>query len=566
MLTDFSKQLDLNNILTEYPRPQFYRDSYINLNGVWDFQVTNGSDPTQYTEKIVVPFSPECELSGDVTKPSPTDTLWYNRTFSLSPDFNKGKVFLHFGAVDYHATVSLNGQKVGEHKGGYTSFYFDITSQLIDGENTLTVKVTDPSDKGHQSRGKQKTNSGGIWYTPQSGIWQTVWLESVPEQYIKSVDITPDFENAKVFITVNSNADIFCKITVDGQTTSASCNEVATIDMNGFREWTPEKPFLYDVEIKTDNDFIKTYFAMRLLDIREDEVGTKRLYLNGKKYFCNGVLDQGYWSDGLYTAPSDSALIYDIEMMKKLGFNTLRKHIKIEPLRWYYHCDRLGMMVWQDMINGGGEYKLPVITAPAFIPFSIKDNNYKAFARQDTAAKKEYYIELEEMINSLKNSPSIVMWVPFNEGWGQFDAQKAYDITKKLDPTRLVDHASGWHDQGIGDFKSLHIYFRRYKYKKDALNRAVILSEFGGFSYKENEIDLSKRAFSYKKLKTRSEFVEALRDLYENQIVPAKDMGLSACIYTQLSDVEQEINGLLSFDRKSSKVKPEELSDIFKFL
>ncbi len=556
-------KIDINNVLSEYPRPQLWRDSYINLNGLWNYCVANENEPLKYTEKIIVPFSPECELSGEVTAPKPSEYLWYKKEFTMPKNFNKGKILLHFGAVDWHATVILNGEIVGEHKGGYTSFYFDITQYLKSEGNVLVVKVFDPQDTAPQTRGKQKINSGGIWYTPQSGIWQTVWLESVPSTYIQNVDITPDFENAKAYITVKCNEDITCEITIDEQHIKARCNEKTEIDMPNFIAWDINNPHLYNVEVKAESDYVKTYFAMRTLNIKEDSEGIKRLYLNGKECFCNGVLDQGYWQDGLYTAPSDEALIYDIVKMKELGFNTLRKHIKIEPMRWYYHCDRLGMMVWQDMINGGGDYKLSVITAPAFLPINIKDSNYKAFARQDECAREDFYTEMTDMINMLKNCPCVVMWVPFNEGWGQFDAQIAYDMIKNQDDTRLIDHASGWHDQGAGDFKSLHIYFRKYKYKKDKLNRAVILSEFGGYAYKESDAQHVKRAFSYKNLQTREDFVSAVRNLYKNEIIPAKAKGLCACIYTQLSDVEQEINGILSFDRTKSKISADEIKDIF---
>ncbi len=558
-----TKKIDTNNILSEYPRPQLWRDSYINLNGLWDYCVTSGSAPEKYSEKIVVPFSPECELSGDVTKPKASDLLWYKKEFEVPSDFNKGRVMLHFGAVDYHAFVSLNGENIGEHKGGYTSFSFDITQYLKSENNTLIVKVYDPSDTKPQSRGKQKINSGGIWYTPQSGIWQTVWMESVPDTFIKSVDITPDFDNSKAYITVNCNGDSACNIKVEEKSYDVTCNEKVEIDMRDFTAWSIENPYLYNVDVSVGNDCVKTYFAMRVVNIKQDKNGIKRIFLNGKECFCNGVLDQGYWSDGLYTAPSDEALIYDIKKMKELGFNTLRKHIKIEPMRWYYHCDRIGMMVWQDMINGGGEYKLPVISAPAFLPINIKDSNYKAFSRQDKDAREEFYQELKDMVNMLKNCPCVVMWVPFNEGWGQFDAEIAYAKVKELDPTRLIDHASGWHDQGVGDFKSLHIYFRKYKHRKDKLNRAVILSEFGGYAYKESDAKHTKKAFSYKNLQTREDFVNAVRNLYANEILPAKEQGLCASIYTQLADVEQEINGILSFDRKKCKINASEIKDIF---
>ncbi len=566
MKTVWAENLTEDNVLKEYPRPQFARDSYINLNGLWDFAVTQHTQPESYGEKILVPFSPECELSGSVTVPKANENLWYRREFTLPEGFNKGRVFLHFGAVDYETKVLVNGKQVGAHKGGYTSFSFDITQFLVDGANQLLVNVVDPCDTQELARGKQKTVNGGIWYTPQSGIWQTVWLESTPETYIKNVDIIPDFDEATVEFKINSSSDEECTIKIGDKTVTTTCNKKTSIDMGAFTPWTPQNPHLYNVELTLKSDSVKTYFAMRKVDIKEDENGVKRIYLNNEKCFCNGVLDQGYWSDGLYTAPSDEALIYDIVKMKELGFNTLRKHIKIEPLRWYYHCDRLGMLVWQDMINGGGTYKLTTITLPAFLPMKKSDGHYKYFAREDKAHREQFYVELEEMITALKNCPCIIMWVPFNEGWGQFDAEKAYNMVKKLDNTRLIDHASGWYDQGVGDFKSLHVYFRKYKFKADKLNRAVILSEFGGFSYKESTGIQPKKTFSYKRLTTREEFVSAVQSLYKYEIIPAAKQGLCASIYTQVADVQEEINGFMSYDRREDKVKKEELLDIFKEL
>ncbi len=568
MKTIWGEKLDTNNILQEYPRPQLVRDSYINLNGCWEYCVTNGEKPHKYNEKILVPFSPECELSGEVTKPTPAQTTWYKKNISIPKGFNKGKLILHFGAVDWHAQVFINERIVGEHKGGYTSFSFDITSFLEAKDNDLVVKVTDPSDTKSQPRGKQKTKNGGIWYTPQSGIWQTVWIESVHENYITSIDYIPKCNEEKIQIRVNTNTSARedCILLLEGKKHIVRTNEITDITMQNFTYWSPEKPHLYSITCKYKKDNIQSYFAMREMTIQKDASGTKRLFLNGKEYFNNGVLDQGYWSDGLYTAPSDEALKYDIQKMKELGFNTLRKHIKVEPMRWYYHCDTIGMLVWQDMINGGGDYKLTTISAPAFVPYNLKDTKYNAFARQDKEGRNQFWVEYKEMLEQLKNCPSIVLWVPFNEGWGQFDSKKAYAITKEIDSTRVIDHASGWHDQGIGDFKSLHIYFRPYKFNKDKKNRAVILSEFGGFSYKEQTGTGQKKTFSYKKLRTREDFVMAVISLFEKEIVVAKKQGLCASIYTQLSDVEEETNGFLSFDRKECKIEKEELKKAFEEL
>ncbi len=565
MKTIWGENLDKNKILQEYPRPQLRRDSYINLNGEWDYCVTNGEKPLEYNEKIIVPFSPECELSGNVTKPTPEQTLWYKKNLSLPRGFNKGRVLLHFGAVDWHTEVFINGNLVGEHKGGYTSFSFDITDFLEKKESELVVKVVDPSDTGHQPRGKQKTKNGGIWYTPQSGIWQTVWIESVPENYVISIDYAPKCKDEKISICVNTNdpAKEKCIIQLEGKKHTVKTNEINEIEMTCFTAWSPENPHLYELSVKYEKDTVQSYFAMREMTIQKDSYGTKRLFLNDKEYFNNGVLDQGYWSDGLYTAASDEALKYDIIKMKELGFNTLRKHIKVEPMRWYYHCDTIGMLVWQDMINGGGNYNLSTITAPAFLPYCLKDTNYKPFSRQNKEGREQFWVEYKEMLEQLKNCPSIVLWVPFNEGWGQFDSKKAYEFTKSIDQSRVIDHASGWHDQGIGDFKSLHIYFRPYKFKKDKKNRPVILSEFGGFSYKEQTGTGQEKTFSYKKLKTREDFVSAVQNLFEKEILTAKKQGLCASIYTQLSDVEEEINGFLSFDRKTCKVLKDDLANIF---
>jgi beta-galactosidase/beta-glucuronidase len=324
--------------------------------------------------------------------------------------------------------------------------------------------------------------------------------------------------------------------------------------LSPFIPWTPENPHLYDLTVTMGQDCVRSYFGMRKFSVERDDRGVKRLFLNNKPCFHNGLLDQGYYSDGMYTAPSDEAMIFDIQTAKDMGFNMLRKHIKIEPLRWYYHCDRLGMLVWQDMINGGGAYHSATIVSPLITGIHFKDNHYKWFARVDPEGRRQYYAELEEMIHHLYNAVSIAMWVPFNEGWGQFDAKAAAKRILELDTTRTIDHASGWHDQYIGDIKSLHVYFKKYRFKKDKLDRAVVLSEFGGYNYREEGHCYNEKDFGYKRFKTREELLNAYRALYENEILPAKRKGLCAAVYTQLTDVEDELNGLITYDRKVVKL------------
>ena len=339
-------------------------------------------------------------------------------------------------------------------------------------------------------------------------------------------------------------------------------NEPARISLLGFTPWSPEHPHLYDLKVQMGEDCVQSYFAMRKFSVQADETGTKRLFLNNKPYFHNGVLDQGYWPDGLYTAPSDAAIVQDIESMKRLGFNTLRKHAKIEPLRWYYHCDRLGMLVWQDAVNGGGKYDFLTVTAPLFTGKHQKDDDYARFGRADAAGRSEYLRELAEMVTLLYNCPCVALWTPFNEGWGQFDAAAVYETLTRLDPTRIVDHASGWHDQGVGEIRSLHVYFRAYRFAPDALGRAVALSEFGGYKYRMPGHTPAGKSFGYKDCASKEEFARAYAKLYENEILPAKEKGLAAAVYTQLSDVEGECNGLLTYDRREIKLDEETVKRI----
>lgn len=561
MKTIWGEKLDRTNPLPEYPRPQMARKSYINLNGVWEYAITKSeTPPAEYEGEIVVPFSPETELSGVNRTVMLDDTLWYKRALELPAGFNKGRVLINFGAVDESCEVFLNGVAVGGHEGGYTAFTLDLTSALKSGENELVVKVKDASDTSFHSRGKQSLKRGGIWYSVQSGIWQTVWLESVPTQYAERLIIKPLFDEGAVEVTAVSEFTLPCVVSACKKSAKGSTNEPIKLKIGEFSAWSPESPTLYDLTVKAGEDEIESYFAMRKFSVEVDEKGVKRMFLNGKPYFHNGLLDQGYWSDGFYTAPDDEALVYDITAMKALGFNMLRKHIKIEPMRWYYHCDRLGMLVWQDMINGGGQYKPMTISLPLITDIHISDRKYKRFARKSEAGRREYMAELREMINQLISVPSLALWTPFNEGWGQFDAAEAVRLILSLDDTRLIDHASGWHDQKIGDIRSWHVYFRPYKYKKDRLCRAVALTEFGGYNYRENGHCFNEKDFGYKRFGSKEELKRAFLDLYEKEIIPAKEAGLCAAVYTQVSDVEDELNGLLTYDRRVLKLTAEDIS------
>ena len=576
LLTRWGKTLDTTCPLNDYPRPQFKRDSFICLNGIWNYAIYGENKKfSGFQGEIVVPFSPESILSGVEKLVQPTDTLYYQKLFNFTK--TKSKVLLHFGAVDYKCSVSLNGTVIGEHTGGYLPFTFDVTAAILNGENDLRVTVTDPTDTGSQARGKQTFNRGGIWYTPQSGIWQTVWLEEVSYDYITNIKLTPDIDNDELKVEVSYSSDLIPEIGVmimdKGNIKAAAklTDGKGTIKLSDYELWAPENPYLYDIKFAAGDDRVDSYFAMRKFSTGKDADGTPRFMLNNKPYFFNGLLDQGYWSDGLYTAPSDEALIYDIETMKELGFNTLRKHIKIEPLRWYYHCDRLGMIVWQDMINGGGKYNFLAIGTLPFLGMlfnnkkvgRVPDNkrNYLFYARTDEKGREEYFKDSEDMINLLYNVPSLALWTPFNEAWGQFDSVKACEFYREKDPTRLIDHASGWVDHGAGDANSFHIYFTPFMFPKydSNDNRPIALTEFGGYSMRFRGHTYNKeKFFGYRKYYTQEKFDAAIKHLYEDRIYKCmKEKGLSATIYTEVSDVEDELNGLLTYDREVIKVSPE---------
>jgi len=552
--------------LSEYPRPQFARDSYVTLNGKWNYAILRKSEKFngEYQGEILVPFSPESLLSGlpEGTEVTPEDVLYYKRSFELKKDFVKAHTFIHFDAVDFECKVKLNGITIGEHSGGYMPFVFDVTKAVKVGENVIEVAVTDPTDTSYHTHAKQSTKRGGIWYTPQSGIWQSVWLESVPEAYLKDVTIVPDIDNDTINLTFEKSQDLPVDVIVsDGNKVLATaiCNgESIAIPLENYELWSPENPKLYNLAFKIGDDIVKSYFGMRKFSWVVDKNGFKRMGLNNKPYFHTGVLDQGYWSDGMLTPPSNAALEYDVKLIKSMGFNMIRKHIKIEPLRWYYHCDKEGILVWQDMVTGGTKYKMLYIGVLAFLEIHIKDDNeqaYKRLARQDKEGREEFEREVRITMNYLKNCVSLSTWVAFNEGWGQFDSVRITKEMQELDPTRLIDSVSGWNDQGKGtsDTKSMHIYFKPIRMPKD--ERCLVLSEFGGYSIKtDGHVFSPNKSFGYRIYKSPEKFEEAFKKLYEKRIIPNIEKGLSATVYTQVSDVEEEINGLVTYDRKVIKL------------
>ena len=562
LYTPWGETIDRACPLPEYPRPQLVRDSYLCLNGLWDYTVQDGEEYTRRrTGKILVPFSPESLLSGCDFQLQSGETLWYERTFTLPEGFRRARVLLHFGAVDQCSRVLVNDRPAGHHEGGYLPFCLDITELLVPGENRLTVAVTDDAEGGVYAFGKQRYRRGGIWYTATSGIWQTVWLESVPQNYIHSLRVTPLFDAHQVEITVEGAGQ--CTIDLEGKRFTFPAGVPAHVPVQSFRPWSPEHPTLYPFSVTLGDDTVYSYFAMRKCSVETDKDGVRRLFLNGKPYFHNGLLDQGYWPDGLYTAPSDDALVYDIQLAKDMGFNMLRKHIKVECDRWYYHCDRLGMLVWQDMPCGGRRYDPLIVSTPLVTGWHLDDSWYPLFGRTNVTARKAFLNELRDMVTTLYNHPCIAVWVPFNEGWGQFDSQTAVQVIQSVDKTRTIDPASGWHDQGFGDVRSLHVYFQKYRFQPDKLGRATLLSEFGGYVHRVEGHAVGGKSVGYKTCDAPLSLEYALQALYDEQIRPAIAQGLSAAVYTQLSDVEHELNGLVTYDRSIVKLPVQTLHKIF---
>ena len=584
--TPWGENLDKDNILQEYPRPQYQRDSYLNLNGKWNYALREKGQNLEdkYDGDILVPFSIESPLSGVGKSLKPGMSLFYNKKVDLTKIKNNGRFLLNFGAVDQETDIYINGKHVGNHKGGYLSFSFDITDYIQqDLSNVdIIVRVIDNLKENGEAYGKQANPRGNIYYIPTGGIWQTVWIESVPDNYLKNVKMTPFYDEGKIEFEpeciIHNNKKLKeekIKYIITDKTGKSISGEIPLIGKTLIEIpkpifiWSPEEPNLYQVKFTFGEDIISSYFAMRKFSIAEDSRKIKRLFLNNKPYFHIGVLDQGYWSDGFYTAPTDEALKFDIIKMKEMGFNMLRKHIKVEPMRWYYYCDTLGMIVWQDMVSGGSFYNPIVAMVTPFLKISLPDNWYSFFGRGSEESRITYYRELKEMIEQLYNVPSISTWVPFNEGWGQFDALKFVDFIKELDTTRYIDHASGFHDQYGGDFLSLHIYFGSIDFGEDKYGRVHALSEFGGYSYIEEGHCGSDHHFGYFQYKSKEDLNAAYKDLIVNGVIPAIPKGLSATVYTQLSDVEDEVNGFMTYDRKIIKFDVnmvKELNSLIQFL
>lgn len=551
---------------SEYPRPQAERKAWLCLNGKWNFYKETPAGEKSFEEKILVPFSPETLNSGLKNfQLLSGEKIVYSRPVTLDKTLLQGTTLLHFGAVDSECEVFFNGTLVAAHRGGFTAFTADITNVAKLGENTLKVVCTDEATRNGGARGKQNDKRGGIWYTPQSGIWQTVWMESMPKNYIRGLKITPDAENKTVLISADSGGEEQELFVFDGEREILrETFEKDVLLAYDFELWSPENPKLYDLIIRNSSgDELKSYFAVRSFGKTVDKRGKARLTLNGKPYFFNGILDQGYWSDGMLTYPSDEAALDELTLLKDMGFNTVRKHIKIEPMRWYYHCDKLGLVVWQDFVNGGGEYKFSHVAALPFLGFHHRDDDYKYFAREDERAREEFAGMVDETLAELYNCPCIGVWVIFNEGWGQFDSAKFTEYVRRKDPTRILDSVSGWHDQGVGktELKSLHTYYTPLRVPEDS--RAVVLSEFGGYSMKtDGHVFDESKEFGYKKFKSKETLLLALQKLYLKKLLPLIQKGLCGCIYTQVSDVEEEINGLVTYDRKVLKVPVAEMRAI----
>ena len=566
--------------LAEYPRPAMRRDSCEILNGPWQYAITQTAEhPAAWQGSILVPYSPEAPASGVGRTLQPGQWLHYHRLFA-PPAGEGGRVLLHFGAVDYACAVQVNGHLAGGHRGGYWPFTLDITDLLNGtGRNSLWVAVQDPTGHGTQARGKQTLKPGGMFYPAQSGIWQTVWLERVPDNYIQTLTVTPDYDARTVTVRVHTAkpggaVNLWAMVRAGGVTIaedwgSDEADQDGEVTLNipeeHFFPWSPDTPFLYDLTVGTNQgeeaglDTVHSYFALRKWSCAPDAHGVLRFCLNDKPILLNGLLDQGYWPEGLYTPPSDAAVERELSEVKALGFNLLRKHAKIEPQRWYYHCDRLGLIVWQDIVNGGSAYNLWFVTyltnvlQPLLRRFPDGKACRRLLSRAKPAGREEYAHELADTVQALRCHPCIACWVPFNEGWGQFDAGKAVQALRTLDGIRLVDEASGWFDQGGGDVHSLHNYF--YPLRIRPQKRTVALSEYGGIAWPMPGHEPPHKTYGYGTAKDRQELTARYKKLQLKTVLPQLEKGLSALVYTQLTDVEDEVNGLFTYDRAA--VKPD---------
>jgi len=564
--TRWSSQIDVNNILPEYPRPLMERSEWISLNGLWNYAIlpVGKPAPSAFDGKILVPFAVESSLSGVQKKVGKANELWYEREFTIPSKWKNNRVLLHFGAVDWKTDVWINDVKVGRHTGGYTPFSFEITTALKNGSNKLIVKVWDPTNDGYQPRGKQVNKPEGIWYTPVTGIWQTVWLEPVPDKFITQVKTTPNIDinilNIEVATNNFSASDRIEVKVMDGSKVVATAQSINHLPVeivmpDQVKLWSPDSPFLYDLEISLWNgtkqiDKVKSYAAMRKYSIKRDENGIVRLQLNNKNLFQFGPLDQGWWPDGLYTAPTDEALKFDIQKTKDFGFNMIRKHVKVEPARWYTYCDRLGMIVWQDMPSGDG--------GPQWQPHQYFSGlEWLRSPESEANFRKEW----KEIIDFLYSNPCIGVWVPFNEAWGQFKTKEIVEWTKEYDPSRLVNPASGGNHYPVGDMLDLHNYPNPALYLYDA-QRATVLGEYGGIGWAvKGHLWEPDRNWGYVQFNSAKEVTDEYVK-YAEQLMNLIQHGFSAAVYTQTTDVEVEVNGLMTYDREIIKMDESRVKQI----
>ncbi len=556
IMTRWASEVTPASVHQEYPRPQMVRKDWLNLNGLWEYAISprNEDNPADWDGRILVPFPIESALSGVMSRVGAEERLWYRRTFELPGAWVNRRVLLHFGAIDWEATVWVNGRRVGEHRGGYDSFTFDITGALIpDDEQEILIAVWDPTDAGFQPRGKQVSRPRGIWYTPTTGIWQTVWMETVSPTCIDRLQMVPDIDNATLHLTVESmGADETFSVEATAldnsrvvARVSGPANSTLALQIADPKLWSPDSPFLYDLKVTllehgSAVDEVESYFGMRKISLGQDKEGVLRILLNNEFIFQLGPLHQGFWPDGLYTAPTDEALRYDIEVTKQLGFNMARKHVKIEPDRWYYWCDRLGLLVWQDMPSGD-EY------------IGRNDPDIERTAQ----SARQFELELKRTIDAFGNHPCIVMWVPFNEGWGQYDTERIAEWIKAYDPSRLVNNTSGWADRGVGDVHDIHSYPGPAAPDSEP-DRALVLGEFGGLGYPvTGHLWQSDRNWGYRSFDSSETLTDAYETLLRRLHRLIGDPGLSAAVYTQTTDVEIEVNGLMTYDRALIKMDVE---------
>ncbi|MCD8316216.1 MAG: glycoside hydrolase family 2 [Eggerthellaceae bacterium] len=614
LMTVWGENIDPEHVRDEHPRPQFAREGITMLNGWWDLRILrskrnlskswkNAPAPEKFDRKILVPFSPEAKLSGVGKQIHPDELLWYKKVIDAPEIPEGGRCILHFEAVDYACACYVNGVCVGTHTGGYIPFSFDITDavaqtfvrkdksvvyekprEVYSSFTEILLCVWDPSETGTQLRGKQRIEHGGIWYTAQSGIWGPVWLECVPYDRIDSIVLTPSIEDEEIHISVKLHGEdghlhIDVTDSNEDQVANESCMVDSTLEevkvsipVEGMHLWTTDDPFLYYLELRFGDDVVHTYCAFRSVSIERDDDEILRFCLNGEPVLMRGVLDQGYWPDGLMTAPSDEAFVYDIKAMKAAGFNMLRKHVKVECDRYYYHCDRLGMLVMQDMVCGGSNYEMWEVSQKPLIMKSSWGNyrddvmrHQKRLGAGENSYRSEWVGECIETVRHLSTHPCIVGWVLFNEGWGQFDAEAVSEMVHDMDPTRTIDAVSGWYDQHCADYLSVHNYFRKLEvypdkpkmltgYVEDRAGRAFLLSEFGGIICQVAGHSMHAGSYGYKTYETLSEWADKVDELVRQADSLYPD-GLAGFVYTQLSDVEEEVNGLLTYDRRVNKLE-----------